>query len=436
MVSVTNFRMKKINTYACKSFELPTDQAYHIVSYESILDTVNTDANVVHHVVIYSCDADPFYQEARGCGEGMAATCQSVEVSWAVGMPAQYLPPKAGIPLNRFVLLEMHYENLAEEKGVMDGSGLRLTITPQLREEDFGYLFLGTSLSDTPALEPGQKSLSRRGYCPAECLARHMPASGIQTHGQLFHTHLQGRSLYTHHYRQQQDKVQEEEIVIPGLFGEMPYYDFNHQSFKYDDDEAKLYRGDALVTTCFYNTEDQQNATGFGLETRDEMCFVVVGVYPKIDLKYCWNSSDTGGYCASADEGDLSWDYVESPLPAGSDSYFASSSAFDLSSNIHDRCLDIDASMFYSSSAADEKDGSKSKIVGVIVCILFVLGAAYGLLSCRLQGRRGDVDAGLSLHKVATAKDGSSDTMQDDSGSGDIETKEVPKVEQALAEAY
>ena len=291
----------QVNTYACKSFELPSDQDYHVVGYEAILD----QTDVVHHIVVYSCDEDVYQGTPSECGS-MAAMCQTVEIAWAVGMPPQYLPKVAGLPLKRYVLLEMHYENLAGG-AVQDGSGIRLTITNQLRQYDFGYVIIGTDLN-TQVLEPGQSDAVRQGFCSQDCLARHLPDDGVQIHGQFFHAHLQGRSLSTQLIRADNSSSS----TTTTLLGDMPYYDFNHQSFQYFGNEPKLYAGDTLVTTCHYNTSDSPDATRFGLETRDEMCFNVIGMYPKLDtLAYCWNSTTMGGYCGS------DWKYMESPLPDG-----------------------------------------------------------------------------------------------------------------------
>ena len=296
----------QVNTYACRSFELPSDQPYHIVSYEALLESFETTADVVHHMVMYSCDEDAATPEPQECGS-MASMCTMMEIAWAVGMPPQYLPTEAGIPLKKYVLLEMHYENLAEEENVRDGSGIRLTFTPQLRKYDFGYLIVGTDLGKTPALEPDRRELVRSGYCPADCLAKHLPDSGVQVHGQFFHSHLLGRSLYTQLLRDGEE--------MPRL-GEMSYYDFNFQHFKhYGKSEPRLMPGDTLVTTCRYNTTGMKSKTAFGLETADEMCFNVVGIYPAIRLQFCWNSTDTGGYCMG-ESGYSDGGNIDSSLPS------------------------------------------------------------------------------------------------------------------------
>lgn len=49
-------------------------------------------------------------------------------------------------------------------------------------------------------------------------------------------------------------------------------------------------QGDALITTCHYNTEDRPNITLGGFSITDEMCVNYVYYYPKIELEVCKSS--------------------------------------------------------------------------------------------------------------------------------------------------
>ncbi|KAK3746408.1 hypothetical protein RRG08_043153 [Elysia crispata] len=52
--------------YYCMTFNLPSDQDYHIVANEGIID----NANVVHHQLIYACESDvPDRSTPGGCVE-------------------------------------------------------------------------------------------------------------------------------------------------------------------------------------------------------------------------------------------------------------------------------------------------------------------------------------------------------------------------------
>lgn len=47
------------------------------------------------------------------------------------------------------------------------------------------------------------------------------------------------------------------------------------------------FQGDALVTTCFYDTSKRQNITLGGFSITDEMCVNYVHYYPKSRLEVC-----------------------------------------------------------------------------------------------------------------------------------------------------
>lgn len=51
-----------------------------------------------------------------------------------------------------------------------------------------------------------------------------------------------------------------------------------------------MLQGDALITTCHYNTEDRPNVTLGGFSISDEMCVNYVYYYPKIELEVCKSS--------------------------------------------------------------------------------------------------------------------------------------------------
>eukprot|EP00568_Trieres_chinensis_P012818 CAMPEP_0183294602 /NCGR_PEP_ID=MMETSP0160_2-20130417/2876_1 /TAXON_ID=2839 ORGANISM="Odontella Sinensis, Strain Grunow 1884" /NCGR_SAMPLE_ID=MMETSP0160_2 /ASSEMBLY_ACC=CAM_ASM_000250 /LENGTH=697 /DNA_ID=CAMNT_0025455951 /DNA_START=50 /DNA_END=2143 /DNA_ORIENTATION=+ len=280
----------QVNTYACRSFQAPTDQPYHIIAHEPILDSVNTAASVVHHMVLWSCDADAAMPSPGECGT-MEQNCQMFELVWTLGAPLEVLPAVAGLPLKKFLKLEVHYENLQLEGGIQDRSGLRLTITPKLREHDFGYMITGTALQRTRSLEPNEENVSRQGFCSSDCLAKYLPGSGVEVHNMIFHAHLLGRSLKTQHFRGDKELQN---------IGSRPFYDFNHQSGEPAHKGSRLMPGDALITTCVYDTRGRENETLFGVKTSEEMCLNFIGVYPLPKGFICVSSQDMG-FCLGED---------------------------------------------------------------------------------------------------------------------------------------
>lgn len=51
-----------------------------------------------------------------------------------------------------------------------------------------------------------------------------------------------------------------------------------------------MFQGDALITTCTYDTEKRDNITLGGYAIKDEMCVNYVHYYPKIQLEVCKSS--------------------------------------------------------------------------------------------------------------------------------------------------
>lgn len=49
-------------------------------------------------------------------------------------------------------------------------------------------------------------------------------------------------------------------------------------------------QGDALITTCYYNSADSENITLGGFSISDEMCVNYVHYFPRVDLEVCKSS--------------------------------------------------------------------------------------------------------------------------------------------------
>ncbi len=53
--------------------------------------------------------------------------------------------------------------------GVRDTSGLRLHLTPTLREHEIGLLMTGATVAPSVLVPPNYSSLTYRTFCPGEC---------------------------------------------------------------------------------------------------------------------------------------------------------------------------------------------------------------------------------------------------------------------------
>lgn len=53
--------------------------------------------------------------------------------------------------------------------GMIDSSGLRFHYTKQLRKYEAGVLFIGTDVSRSLLIPPGQMDWKTTGFCSADC---------------------------------------------------------------------------------------------------------------------------------------------------------------------------------------------------------------------------------------------------------------------------
>lgn len=52
---------------------------------------------------------------------------------------------------------------------IVDSSGIRMTLSPHLRQHDSGGLSVGVSVRDTQFIPPYQKAFLSTGYCDGRC---------------------------------------------------------------------------------------------------------------------------------------------------------------------------------------------------------------------------------------------------------------------------
>lgn len=65
----------------------------------------------------------------------------------------------------------------------------------------------------------------------------------------------------------------------------------NHfQEIRHLRRKPQVLPGDALVTTCYYDTQGYDNATMGGFSIQDEMCVNYIQYYPATNLELCKSS--------------------------------------------------------------------------------------------------------------------------------------------------
>ncbi|KAI4452995.1 dopamine beta hydroxylase related [Holotrichia oblita] len=141
--------------------------------------------------------------------------CKRVLAAWAMGATMFMYPEltkklyplqEAGLPIggpdfNKYIMLEVHYNNPKLRSGIIDSSGIRFYVSQNLRPMDAGIIELGLEYTDKMAIPPGQSSFLLSGFCVSECTAVSLPPQGILIFGSQLHTHLTGIKVWTKHYR-------------------------------------------------------------------------------------------------------------------------------------------------------------------------------------------------------------------------------------------
>ncbi|XP_021030429.1 DBH-like monooxygenase protein 1 [Mus caroli] len=287
----------KGTTYWCQMFKIPTFQEkHHVIKVEPIIERGHE--NLVHHILVYQCNSnfnDSVLDFGHECYHpnmpDAFLTCETVIFAWGIGGEGFTYPPHVGLSLGmpldpRYVLLEVHYDNPARRKGLIDSSGLRVFYTTDIRRYDAGVIEAGLWVSLFHTIPPGMPEFRSEGHCTLECLEEALGAekpSGIHVFAVLLHAHLAGKGIRLRHFRKGEEMK---------LLAYDDDYDFNFQEFQYLGEEQTILPGDNLITECRYNTKDRAVMTWGGLSTRNEMCLSYLLYYPRVNLTRCSSIPD------------------------------------------------------------------------------------------------------------------------------------------------
>jgi hypothetical protein len=267
-------------------------------------------------------------------------------------VPAFVAPPGTGIPFGgggegggekrwwpTHLLLEMHYNNPAGDKGLVDrNSGMRVWYVPAEDEKNGGGsgksgskradLGLLTNAQYALSIPPGLPSFTAApSLCSAACTARALGKAapqGVTVVGRTYHMHGLGKSALTRRFRPAggasaaaaADVLRAASAAAaargirnttttpssssspsPLRFTETPpisqldRYDYNYQAFLppvRDGVSDQLLPGDALLATWTFDSTSRDKPTRFGPATGDEMAFDWLMYYPAVpELSSC-----------------------------------------------------------------------------------------------------------------------------------------------------
>ncbi|XP_017029293.1 tyramine beta-hydroxylase [Drosophila kikkawai] len=279
----------KETTYWCHVQRLDSviHHRHHIVQFEPLIRT----PGIIHHMEVFHCEAGeheeiPLYNGDCEKLPAKAKVCSKVMALWAMGASTFTYPPEAGLPIggpgfNPYVRLEVHFNNPEMKAGLVDNSGFRIKMSKVLRQYDAAVMELGLEYTDKMAIPPGQTAFPLSGYCVADCTKAALPATGIIIFGSQLHTHLRGVRVLTRHFRGDQElrEVNRDD-----------FYSNHFQEMRTLHYKPRVLPGDALVTTCYYNTKGDKTAALGGFSISDEMCVNYIHYYPATKLEVCKSS--------------------------------------------------------------------------------------------------------------------------------------------------
>ncbi|CAB9500113.1 Tyramine beta-hydroxylase [Seminavis robusta] len=269
---------KKRTHYQCEQMllDVPAKTVLHKIKHGVLLD----NHNILHHMFVYICPAGTDSSDGNKVGEGPykcsgnESGCRRIG-GWAVGPHESCNPPNVGhemdfSELDQFVVkIEAHYDNNMGTSQ-LDQSGLRLYMTPTLRPLTGSQLWAGMMPNDIDFLiPPNETNYPLSNICPTVMTER--MDRPVYVYGFNPHMHLYGHSLVTEHYRCGQ-KI--------GEIGRISDYEFDNQQTYTLDPPVKILPGDALVTTCQFNTTMADSDIKGGRSTNREMCFNFLDYYP------------------------------------------------------------------------------------------------------------------------------------------------------------
>ncbi|CAF1034776.1 unnamed protein product [Rotaria sordida] len=268
-------------TYYCKVFKVPPrfPTKRHVIGYQILVNPSSKD--IVHHMTTYECRADAKFDDSK-LPEGVCddhiqqfdPCLSNMANGWAVGGEhiVEY-PQEAGYPIGsdypvKYYMIQIHFDNPHLESDRRDSSGIRFYVGEELRQCDIGYLTLGTESNPSGIVIPPKASeFAIDAFCTPKATEK-IPESG--------------KSVWT--------KLIRKDTAVQYLFN-AESYNFNYQFLNNLPKPIKLYRGDAFVTQCVYNTMNRKDASLGGQKTIDEMCLQTFAYYPRMnDLFVCVSS--------------------------------------------------------------------------------------------------------------------------------------------------
>lgn len=298
-LAFTNVTIPRFSTtYWCTGFKLPDEfsQKRYVIRYSPIITSPVNNTHYVHHILLYLCTTLNETTDLKGgydCDRNPTVSLKAcrrgrIVAGWAAGGEPFVYPEGIayglGGPSEKYLMLEIHYNNPKLDSNILDSSGFSLVYTSTIPVHEAAIFSTGSLLTPHLIVPPNATAFTASGRCTSECTTGHLPPTGITVFGSLLHTHLAGVGVTVRHMRWN---------TTCGSYQELPnidqnlHYDFNLQQTTLLLHTVTVLPGDALWVDCKYNTASRSNLTFGGEATTDEMCVAFLSYYPRTDVVAC-----------------------------------------------------------------------------------------------------------------------------------------------------
>lgn len=240
----------------------------YLVGAEAIVNTT-----FLHHYILKGCEEKP----ARFSGDGKpeAQRMQGCKQVWGWAPGKTFTAPKiASMKLGKYkyFTVQVHYDNPNGVVGQKDFSGFKLHYTTVARPHLAGSLApFRLSFSPAVRIPPGVD----RWFITSSCIVSATKPVTIISAGA--HAHLLGREMYMHQTKADGSGIYKFDRAIEE---ERNWYFDDQYDLPLLSRAIVLNDGDHLQATCVMNSTAREQATVFGIETVDEMCWITSTFYP------------------------------------------------------------------------------------------------------------------------------------------------------------
>ncbi len=251
--------------YRCFRVDPGLAEDAFLTAYEVVPD----NAELVHHVILYTLDSDAAEEQALALDEadddagyecfGSSLVGESRPVAaWAPGAGATRFPRESGLRLlaGRGLILQVHYYT-GEGTGP-DRTAVNLELEQSVEREALVFLAGDLTMSLDPGLEAAEADFE------LSLAAMGLPL-GVYLQGVFPHLHTRGRTVKRTATRPDEDTR---------CLAEVPAWDFNWQQLYFYTEPEYLWPDDTLRLTCTFDTTGDDEPVRWGDGTDDEMCLI------------------------------------------------------------------------------------------------------------------------------------------------------------------